>query len=705
MKAIKRILPIFLVLFLGVNLLFAVPKAKIKTEAVTTYDLSIKPLLAPDSTVATGLHVVANKTMVFVNAYNIGDAAAITNATWTLLQKPTGSNTSIAGISGMNWWARFRPDSTGLYQVKVSITTSTGSKDTTMNIYAANFVGTGNFAGVPAVYPNCMTCHAGMPNFLAIFNRWKNSGHANIFRFNIDSGSASYSTNCMKCHTVGYDHNSTVDNHGFDDVARSLGWNWNTYKPPKPGNWDTIKTKYAGLVAFASIGCENCHGPGSLHAQSGDTNKIEISYDPKVCVSCHDAPTHHIKPYQWEQSGHANAVFSTSFIQNSSNPAFGTNNLANCIRCHDNKGYINFTYGRGTNTTNYNLGEQTMIGCQGCHDQHGNENEFYLRNRPTNSDTLATGYHYTGLGAGTTCADCHKNRTNVTVTTATKVTNSHWGMHHSVQTDNLLGKNAATFGPTPYPSGSHKTLVEGACVGCHMAPTDTNSVNINKVGEHTFKIVNPANGFENIKNACGSCHPGYTSLDDFMAPEDFDGNGTIEAWYKEVDGLLTKVRKYALPPYGVDSVSWELIAADSFNVDLRKKYWNYQLIEYDGSHGMHNPFFAVSVLQTIMGVIGVKPISNEIPDRFTISQNYPNPFNPSTKVNFSIPKAGDVSIKIYDINGQEVYTLVSQKMNPGKYEATWNSVNNQGNSVASGVYFYRIISGDYVEAKKMILVR
>jgi hypothetical protein len=253
MKSIKRILPILLILLLGVNVLFSQPKARIKTQAVTTYDLTIKPVLAPDSTVQTGLHVVANKTMVYVNAYNYGDATAITNATWTLLQKPTGSNTSISSISGMNWWAKFRPDSTGLYQVKVTIVTSSGSKDTTMDVYAANFVGTGNFQGVPAVYPNCMTCHAGMPNFLAIFNRWKNSGHANIFKFNIDSGSASYSTNCIKCHVTGPDHNSTVDNHGFDDVARSLGWSWNAYKPPKPGNWDSLKTKYPGLVAKAAM--------------------------------------------------------------------------------------------------------------------------------------------------------------------------------------------------------------------------------------------------------------------------------------------------------------------------------------------------------------------------------------------------------------------------------------------------------------------
>jgi hypothetical protein len=703
MNHIKKIIPILLILLFGVSLTLAQPKARIKTEAVTTYDLTIKPLLTPDSTVATGLRVVANKTMVFVNAYNSGDNTAITSATWSLQSKPAGSNASISGISGMNWWGRFRPDSTGTYTVKVSITTSSGSKDTTMNIYAANFVGTGNFAGVPATYPNCMSCHQGMPNFAGIFNRWKVSGHANLFRFEIDSGSASYSTNCMKCHVTGPDHNSTVGNNGFDDVARSLGWNWNNFKPPKPGNWDSLKTHFPSLVAYASIGCESCHGPGSLHAAGGDTNKIEITYDAKVCVSCHDAPTHHIKPLQWQQSGHANAVWSSSFAQATSNVNYGTNNLGNCIRCHDSKGYINFTYARGTNTNGMVQADQTKIGCSTCHDQHGNNNEAYIRNRPNGSDTLATGYSYHNeLGEGKLCVDCHKARTNVSVVIQTKVTNSRWGLHHSVQGDMLLGKNAASFG-YPYLSGSHKSVVDNGCIGCHMAPTDTNSVNKNKVGDHTFKITNSANGFENIENACGECHEGKEELDDFMAPEDYDGDATIEPWHKEVDGLLTKVRTYSLPPYGVDSVSWELIAADSFNVELRKKYWNYQLVTNDGSHGMHNPRFAVMVLQGAL--IGVQPISNEVPNVYSLSQNFPNPFNPSTQINFSIPKAGNVSIKIYDINGQEVFNLVNQKLSPGKYSTTWNSVNDRGNSVASGVYFYRIISGDYVEAKKMILVR
>jgi hypothetical protein len=99
------------------------------------------------------------------------------------------------------------------------MTTSAGSHDTTMNIYASDYVGVGRFQGVPAQFPNCMSCHGATPSFVNIFNKWQESGHAKFFKHNIDSGSAGYGVNCFPCHTTGYNHNLKVDNHGFDDVA------------------------------------------------------------------------------------------------------------------------------------------------------------------------------------------------------------------------------------------------------------------------------------------------------------------------------------------------------------------------------------------------------------------------------------------------------------------------------------------------------
>jgi len=70
-----------------------------------------------------------------------------------------------------------------------------------------------------------------------------------------------------------------------------------------------------------------------------------------------------------------------------------------------------------------------------------------------------------------------------------------------------------------------------------------------------------------------------------------------------------------------------------------------------------------------------------------------------------LPKAAFVTIKIYDIIGKEVFTLVNQKMNAGSYVVDWNSINNAGDYVSSGVYFYRIDAGGFTQTKKMVLLR
>lgn len=89
-----------------------------------------------------------------------------------------------------------------------------------------------------------------------------------------------------------------------------------------------------------------------------------------------------------------------------------------------------------------------------------------------------------------------------------------------------------------------------------------------------------------------------------------------------------------------------------------------------------------------------------IPDSYQLSQNYPNPFNPSTKINFTIPVNGQVSLKVYNILGKEVMSLVNDIMPAGKHEITFN-----GSNLNSGTYFYRLQSGNFVETKKMLLVK
>jgi photosystem II stability/assembly factor-like uncharacterized protein len=91
---------------------------------------------------------------------------------------------------------------------------------------------------------------------------------------------------------------------------------------------------------------------------------------------------------------------------------------------------------------------------------------------------------------------------------------------------------------------------------------------------------------------------------------------------------------------------------------------------------------------------------NAFPTNYTLTQNYPNPFNPNTKIKYSIPQSSNVVIKVYDILGNEIETLVNEERPTGTYEITWYAEN-----LPSGVYFYRLQAGDYVETKKMVLLR
>ena len=85
---------------------------------------------------------------------------------------------------------------------------------------------------------------------------------------------------------------------------------------------------------------------------------------------------------------------------------------------------------------------------------------------------------------------------------------------------------------------------------------------------------------------------------------------------------------------------------------------------------------------------------------FTLYQNYPNPFNPITNIEFRLPQLEFVTLKIYNMLGKEVSTLVSMKLNPGNHTYTFD-----GKNLASGIYYYRLVAGEYREVKKMILLK
>jgi hypothetical protein len=107
-----------------------------------------------------------------------------------------------------------------------------------------------------------------------------------------------------------------------------------------------------------------------------------------------------------------------------------------------------------------------------------------------------------------------------------------------------------------------------------------------------------------------------------------------------------------------------------------------------------------------MNVLGynLKKVSgdtnNSIPTVYALEQNYPNPFNPTTTINYQLPEKGHANLRVYDILGNLVTTLLDEELNPGYYSVTWDA-----SGLASGIYFYRLNSGSFVSTKKLILLK
>lgn len=674
-------------------------QTRIVVEAMSPERLAERRLA---TNVSDGQKTVPKGTYVYLSAQPAA-GATFQSVVWSLLSKPVGSKAVIDSANAR--LTTILVDTTGQYIVRATITTSAGTRDTSITLTAANFVGVGNVGGNAASLfsGQCGACHAGQ---LAVLDDkvtpWSQTKHATMFQRGLDGQIDHWGSSCARCHTTGYDTNA--QNGNFYDVMKSSGWTFPTTM--KAGNFDSLVAKYPNVAQLATISCESCHGPGSLHF--GDDDKIGRSMQVGVCAQCHDEGWRHSIVQQWENSKHAEPVYTSSFKQATNNANYMKNDFGNCVRCHDGRGFINFTQGKGTPTENLTAAEP--FSCTMCHDPHSAENPHQLR--AVTADTLGNGQPITLGGVGQLCMNCHKSRHDGEA--AAKTYSSRFGPHHSNQTDMFLGTNAAEFG-VPTSSSAHKFALENSCVDCHMYATpDTGQAGRDKVGGHSWAVHTdngtPDDESDDVENvaACQSCHGPITSFDGIQAAYDYDRNGKVEGVQTEVKGMLARLGKI-LPSQVADSNK----VLPSFNEQQLKAAYNYFFVVNDGSYGVHNAKYAIGILQKSMDILtGVETVSYNLPETFSLTQNFPNPFNPTTEIQFGIPRDSKVQIIIYDILGRKVKTLVDNQIAPGTYRATWDGRDDNGLGVASGVYLYRIVaknssgSGqDFVLTKKMIMMK
>jgi hypothetical protein len=431
-----------------------------------------------------------------------------------------------------------------------------------------------------AGFQSCAECHE------PILNTVKLTRHASAFTnalFEADGGQTNRS--CLACHTVGFDL--------------------------KTGFVSQKKTPH-----LAGVQCENCHGPAANHAANSDDPAVRPRAEvaSQVCGGCHN-DAYHPTFDEWTNSAHA---LVTNQVQNMN----ATNQISSCGRCHsgsvrlslletnalpdwDEAGQFQFAGVRLSLLETNALPEGDAdigIVCATCHDPHqAGANPAQLRNpvastndyfMPTNG-TFAS-YYEANINL---CAQCHNHA-------GASWTNNESEPHHSPQYNMLLGTiGELESGLAPYQPGSHALLITNQCVGCHMQTTPFVSEAQPAVTGHSFKVET----YEICLNCHGLSESLMTSNVTFVA-------GAVSNQIQEVKFDLdywatNKAPASLMAKYG--TLAWEYTTPGGLSsggpgpdateqsqipVNIQKARFNLYVVRNDGSFGVHNPFYAETLL-------------------------------------------------------------------------------------------------------------
>ena len=556
---------------------------RLQVRALTNGDISTYKL--PSTTqVSGGLGTVGIGEPLYLEVQvDIGiPASQLGGVTWAISEAPSGSTAALVAsplgasvpiaepsdrlvyqVAGRQL---LRPDIHGLYVVNATVTLNGVATQLAQSYIAGTYVGV-------AV---CNQCHGG-GLAQALVKPWSQTEHATMFTNGINGvDGTGYGAGCIACHTVGYDANSKANDGGFSYIASQLGWTFPTTL--QAGNFQAMPQ---ALQNVSNIQCENCHGPGSEHANyGGDVIAVAIPTNSGACSQCHDEPTHHIKSAAW-----ANSVHAVTTREPAGN--------ASCVGCHSGNGFIARMNGQSpiTDTTYH------AIDCYTCHEPHGvtqpTTDSHLIRNMA--SVTLADGTKVTSttVGEGILCMQCHQSRMAASAVDTT-AGSAHFGPHEGPQADMLMGTNGYTYGQQ-IPSSAHQYVTTNACVDCHMQTVASTDPAFMKAGDHTFSTTYAPAGqpAEDLVGACQACHgPEITSFN--FPTFDFSGSGTISGVQTQVQALLDQLSTL-LPPNNL--VKSSLTIDSTWTKPQLEAAYNWLFVTNDGSKGIHNTEYAVGLLK------------------------------------------------------------------------------------------------------------
>ncbi|MCL4478116.1 MAG: carboxypeptidase regulatory-like domain-containing protein [Deltaproteobacteria bacterium] len=463
-----------------------------------------------------------------------------------------------------------------------------------------------------------------------------------------DSSPIPLTTNevCLSCHTVGYDQAPLANNDGFDDVMKTLGWAFPDTL--QLSNWTNMLSNYAGLAALSNIQCENCHGPSNSQAHHSTNQAYDlqarVGWDAGVCSQCHDS-----NGPDWAISPHANLDLSLS---EATIQGMGSN-AAHCGRCHSAQGFnayidqVSSGVNNGMqNLVGLNLTQLAALGltvsqvqpqtCQACHDPHNAANPDQLRVYG-NTFTLAAGFTADSVGAGAICMECHNTRNglrNDSVPVA-----DYSAPHTPSQADILMGQSSyftGITGTTTIYVSKHANIAD-TCVTCHMVYNPNNPGGA--PSSHVWTI-NPQDQGTICQNCHGSGVTGYglqtevqgllnqleTNLSNtVIAAINFSASSGYTIWASNTKTIATPVTAAAFSEvHGQQGyqlwdssnatftlamgsitattgsapgpVFWINSAANPLTTTVLEAGWNYALVNSDGSLGIHNPTYILTIL-------------------------------------------------------------------------------------------------------------
>lgn len=406
---------------------------------------------------------------------------------------------------------------------------------------------------------SCNGCHEGT------VDTWVSTPHAAAYTNLGDSQSNIY---CLKCHTTGFDApvnfgDTEITDHGMDHYG------YDDYLPDDPNTTDDDMRR----AALEGVQCEACHGnmgPGIYNhdPQISFATRIVDGESMAICGQCH---THQIE--EWATAGHAQAIPNAGGVEEFKTE-FGR---TSCWYCHTSEGFV-ATY--DSDWAGMAVPEEvSMVGCVTCHDPHDASADMQLRAGAMNAQEVVYNVNdarvYEDRGTSMVCVQCHHARRDPSnVEGQINNGSTHPGPHSSPQVDMFLGSGSYEIeGMTYNRDHTHNTSgsLTNACVKCHMTNSELDG------SGHVLHSFAPST------NGCLPCHQ----------TETFDVNG----FQTEIAGKLTQIEEwFAGQGFNPDSLMYPNYTTPEMN----KAAYAYYFVTNDGSHGVHNPAYATSLLDNAL---------------------------------------------------------------------------------------------------------